>query len=69
VHASEQPPREERSPAEFLILSWRLEELLAAGYDEGDALLLAAESEVDLHLAMALPRRGCSHKLAVNILL
>jgi hypothetical protein len=64
----EQPPRPERCGAEALILSWRLDELRAAGYDDGDALLLAA-TDVDLHLALRLPRRGCPHKLALEILL
>ena len=65
----EQPPGPERSNSESLILSWRLDELVAAGYEAGDALLLAADSEIDLHLAMMLPRRGCPHKLALEILL
>ncbi len=52
-----------------LVLGWRLEELVAAGYEAGDALLLAAHTEVDLHLAADLPRRGCPHKTALHILL
>jgi hypothetical protein len=52
-----------------LVLGWRLDELVAAGYEAGDALLLAAHTEVDLHLAADLPRRGCPHKTALNILL
>ena len=63
------PSRPERGDAKSLTLTWRLDELLAAGYDEGDALLLAVASQVDLHLAMALPRQGCPHKLALDILL
>jgi hypothetical protein len=55
--------------AEELLLDWRLEELLAAGYEAGDARLLAADIEVDLHLATDLPRRGCPHKTALHILL
>jgi len=55
--------------AEELVLGWRLEELVAAGYEAGDALLLAAHTEVDLHLAADLPRRGCPHKTALHILL
>jgi hypothetical protein len=51
------------------VAEWRLEELLAAGYESGDALLLAADREVDLHVAIDLPRRGCPHKTALNILL
>jgi hypothetical protein len=52
-----------------LVLGWRLDELIAAGYESGDALLLASQAEVDLHLATDLPRRGCPHKTALHILL
>jgi hypothetical protein len=55
--------------AEDGILSWRLEELIAAGYEPDDALLLAKQMEIDLHLATELPLRGCPHKTAVRILL
>lgn len=55
--------------AEETVLSWRLEELIAAGYESGDALFLAAHAEIDLHLATDLPRRGCPHKTALHILL
>lgn len=51
------------------VLEWRLAELIAAGYESGDAFLLAAQMEIDLHLATDLPLRGCSHKMAVRILL
>jgi hypothetical protein len=57
------------SEADEGVLGWRLEELIAAGYESGDALLLAAHAEVDLHLATDLPRRGCPHKTALHILL
>jgi hypothetical protein len=57
------------SGTEELVLGWRLDELIAAGYESGDALLLAADAEVDLHLATDLPRRGCPHKTALHILL
>jgi hypothetical protein len=60
---------EVESGAEELLLSWRPEELLATGNEAGDALLLAADAEVDLHLAADLPRRGCPHKTALHILL
>jgi hypothetical protein len=50
------------------IVEWRLHELLAAGYQREDALELALALEVDLHLAVELPRRGCSHETAVRIL-
>ena len=60
---------EAESGAEELVLGWRLEELVAAGYESGDALLLATHAEVGLHLATDLPRRGCPHKTALHILL
>ena len=50
------------------VFGWRLAELVAAGYESDDALLLAAQVEVDLHLAADLPRRGCPHKTALRIL-
>jgi hypothetical protein len=52
-----------------LILRWRFEELVRAGYDVGSALLLASHVEVDLHDASALLRRGCPSETALRILL
>ena len=54
---------------EVEILQWRLRELLKAGYARDDALALTTERDVDLHLAVDLPRRGCPHATAVRILL
>ena len=54
---------------EVEILQWRLRELLKAGYARDDALTLTTKREVDLHLAVDLPRRGCPHATAVRILL
>lgn len=50
------------------VVDWRLSELLAAGYGQEDALELALAPEVDLHVAVELPRRGCPHDVAVRIL-
>ena len=50
------------------VVSWRLSELLAAGYEQEDALELALALQVDLHVAVDLPRRGCPHEIAVRIL-
>jgi hypothetical protein len=55
--------------AEEGIFDWRLTELIAAGYESDDAVLLATQVEVDLHLATDLPLRGCPHKTALRILL
>lgn len=50
------------------VVDWRLSELLGAGYTQEDALELALAPEVDLHVAVELPRRGCPHDVAVRIL-
>ena len=54
---------------EVEVFRWRLDELLGAGYAINDALTLTAMCEVDLHVAIELPRRGCPHATAVRILL
>jgi hypothetical protein len=51
------------------VRSWRFEELLRAGYDDDDAMELAFHTEVDLHWATGLVRRGCPSSLAVQIAL
>jgi len=51
------------------ILAWRIAVLDRAGYDEGDAVLLAAVKDVDLHLAVDLLDQGCSPETALRILL
>jgi hypothetical protein len=48
---------------------WRCLELRRAGYGLQDSLLLAVSHEVDLHLAIDLPRRGCPHETALRILI
>ena len=47
---------------------WRWQELLRAGYGHAQAFLLAVQHDVDLHLALELPDRGCPHETAVRIL-
>ena len=51
------------------ILRWRFEEPPQAGYEDAVALTIAAACEIDLHLAIDLPRRGCPVALAARILL
>ena len=51
------------------VLGWRQEELERAGYGETHALELAERTDVDLHLAVALARRGCPAETAIRILL
>jgi len=48
---------------------WRFDELLRAGYDACDALVLSGRADVDLHGAAALLRNGCPADLAIRILL
>jgi hypothetical protein len=51
------------------VLRWRLHQLVQAGYACDAALVLTTHLEVDLQLAIDLPRRGCPHETAVRILL
>jgi hypothetical protein len=61
--------RQGRQGEELSILAWRIAVLDRAGYDEGDAVLLAAVKDVDLHLAVDLLDQGCSPETALRILL
>lgn len=49
--------------------AWRLEMLLAAGWAEFRAVLVAERFDVDLHAACELVERGCEQRLALRILL
>ena len=48
---------------------WRADELERAGYEPRTAGRLAVRHDVDLHRAVELLERGCSHDLALKILL
>lgn len=50
------------------VTSWRVERLLAAGYDAEAALVLALDRDVDLHRAVSLLERGCAPDTALQIL-
>jgi erythromycin esterase-like protein len=50
------------------IVAWRREELRRAGYSPEAAIVLAANADVDLHLAIDLRARGCPHETALRIL-
>ena len=50
------------------VTSWRVEQLVAAGYDSEAALVLALDRDVDLHLAVSLLERGCPPDTALQIL-
>jgi hypothetical protein len=50
------------------ILGWRFSQLVDAGFEVTDAVMLAARVEIDLHDATALVARGCPSGTAVRIL-
>jgi hypothetical protein len=51
------------------IVLWRAEELQRAGFRPVIAGALAAQKDVDLHLAVKLVKNGCPHDTAIRILL
>jgi hypothetical protein len=51
------------------IEQWRVEELERAGYAVRDAKRIATRHDIDLHFAVDLITSGCSHELALQILL
>jgi hypothetical protein len=51
------------------VIRWRMLVLLRAGYKWDDAVELATETAVDLHLAVDLVNRGCASDTARRILL
>lgn len=51
-----------------LVVRWRLEELVRAGYSRRAARLIACRTDVDLHSAVNLVRRGCPVDTALKIL-
>lgn len=51
------------------VLGWRIEQLIAVGYDSDAAFVLALDRNIDLHDATELVRRGCPPKTAFRILL
>jgi hypothetical protein len=56
-------------PTNVLVLHWRLEQLVRAGFHSKEAEILAERRDIDLHQATWLLRNGCSPELAVEILL
>ena len=57
-----------RDPA-AVVLGWRVEQLIAAGFDSDAAFVLALDRTVDLHDAIELVRRGCPPQTALRILI
>jgi hypothetical protein len=47
---------------------WRTAELIRVGFPGDDAVALAVRTDVDLHEAIQLIKRGCPTDLAVRIL-
>ncbi len=50
------------------VLSWRIEQLIAVGFESDAALVLALDRSVDLHEATNLVARGCPPRTAFRIL-
>ncbi len=59
----------EVSHEEGRVIDWRLSALELAGYGPGEAIILALNTDVDLHEAVGLARRGCDPAVALRILL
>ena len=57
------------STTEDAVVRWRMLVLLRSGYRWDDAVELATETSVDLHLAVDLVDRGCASETARRILL
>ena len=51
------------------VIRWRVEQLARVGYSWPAAMVIAANTHVDLHRAVDLVRRGCNPEVAVRILL
>ena len=51
------------------VLGWRIEQLIAVGFDSDAAFVLALDRSVDLHEATELVRRGCPPQTAFRILI
>jgi len=59
----------EKVTAGDAVRRWRLQELVRAGYEPCDALVLSGQPQLDLHVAIDLVKRGCPPRTAVRILL
>jgi hypothetical protein len=58
-----------RDPLETLVVRWRAETLVRAGFVPTAAVNLAVSKHVDLHAAVRLVERGCPPETALRILL
>jgi hypothetical protein len=59
----------DRERDDELVLTWRRDELLRAGYGKRAALAIALDGTIDLHVATDLIRSGCPERTALRILL
>jgi hypothetical protein len=50
------------------VLGWRIEQLIAVGFDSDAAFVLALDRNIDLHEATELVRHGCPPHTAFRIL-
>jgi hypothetical protein len=57
-----------RETEQEIVERWRAQELERAGFPEDTAAELAMRTDVDLHAAINLVRRGCTPELAAKIL-
>jgi len=51
------------------VIRWRVEQLARVGYSWPAAMVMAANTHVDLHRAVDLVHRGCNPEVAMRILL
>ncbi len=51
------------------VIRWRVEQLAKVGYSWPAAMVIAANTQVDLHLAVELVEQGCAPTTAAEILL
>ena len=51
------------------VLRWRFGLLVRAGYEDCEAIVIASNPAIDVHLAEDLVRRGCPSGTALRILL
>jgi hypothetical protein len=51
------------------VIRWRVEQLAKVGYSWPAAMVIAANTQVDLHTAVDMVRRGCNPDVAMRILL
>ena len=58
-----------QDPIEILVVGWRAETLVRAGFVATAAVNLAVSKHVDLHAAVQLVEGGCPPETALRILL